>query len=305
MMRPDTISMRRGYACAERGVVLIIVLWLVALMALAAAAFSYSSRTETRLLAGSVERASARALAEAGIYYAVSRVMVPVPDGAQIPIDGGQRTWRFGNGKVVFSVQDASGRVDLNRGDREALLQLLRSTGMDDTQAQTLVDAIEDYRDEDDLPRVNGAEIGAYRAAGLDYGPKNAAFSTVDELQQVLGVSDALYGQLASHLTTVSGTNMVNGEAASADLLRRLMPEVPPEAIDEYVAARRLAAENGQPAPPFPFQSPYLSQRKGLVYHVAAEATLDGGAVAYIEADILAGGRIGSLQMLNWREGRL
>ena len=53
--------------------------------------------------------------------------------------------------------------------------------------------------------RPNGAEEAAYRAAGLPWGPKNAPFETVEELQQVLGMTADIYKRVAPSLTTYSG----------------------------------------------------------------------------------------------------
>jgi general secretion pathway protein K len=47
-----------------------------------------------------------------------------------------------------------------------------------------LVDAILDWRDEDDLHLVNGAEDPDYKAAGLPYGAKDGPFDSLEELQQ-------------------------------------------------------------------------------------------------------------------------
>jgi general secretion pathway protein K len=62
-----------------------------------------------------------------------------------------------------------------------------KSVGFDPDQAESLADAIADFRDADNLKHLRGAEEPEYRAAGLAWGPKNAPFQTVEELQQVLG----------------------------------------------------------------------------------------------------------------------
>ena len=49
----------------QRGMVLVIVLWIVTLLAVMAGGFAYSMRVETRLATSAVEWAQARALAEA------------------------------------------------------------------------------------------------------------------------------------------------------------------------------------------------------------------------------------------------
>ena len=59
--------------------------------------------------------------------------------------------------------------------------------------AAALVDAIVDFRDEDDLHCLQGAEDRDYADAGLPRGAKDAAFEAVEELQQVLGMTREIY----------------------------------------------------------------------------------------------------------------
>jgi general secretion pathway protein K len=81
------------------------------------------------------------------------------------------------------------------------LRRLFTSAGIRDDAASALVDAIGDWRDADDLKRLNGAEADDYRSAGYPYGPRNAAFESVDELGQVLGMNDALLERVRPALT--------------------------------------------------------------------------------------------------------
>ena len=55
------------------------------------------------------------------------------------------------------------------------------------------MDAIADFRDPDDLRRLNGAEDADYQSAGLKHGAKDGPFKAIEELQQVLGVDHDLY----------------------------------------------------------------------------------------------------------------
>jgi hypothetical protein len=78
------------------------------------------------------------------------------------------------------------------------------SVGVDQVKAQALAAAIADFRDADNFRRLGGAEEADYRAAGLAWGPKNAPFDSVDELQQVFGMTTQLYERVAPSLTTYS-----------------------------------------------------------------------------------------------------
>ena len=63
----------------EKGIALVIVLWIVVLLSIMAASFAYSMRTETTLTTFAMERAQARALAEAGIAYAAQKLLIQPP----------------------------------------------------------------------------------------------------------------------------------------------------------------------------------------------------------------------------------
>ncbi|HXH03629.1 MAG TPA: hypothetical protein VNN09_09945 [Candidatus Competibacteraceae bacterium] len=293
-----------GRVTRQRGVVLVLVLWVLVLLSVMAASFSYSMRSELRQAGAVAERAQARALAEAALHYAALHALHPLPD-QYWPVDGTPRRWRYGAGVASIRITDIGGKVDLNNADRNLLRNLLAAAGVPVEAQDSLLDAIEDFRDPDDLPRLKGAEKDAYAAQGRVYGPKNARFESVEELQQVLGMTPELYRRLAGELTVYSGMPGINPAAASTRLLKAVLPEVDPRLIEQYVALRQQAAEQGQPPPAPPFTSPYLSAAQGVVYHIAADVALDSGVAAYAEATVIQGGTPDRLySLLAWRESR-
>jgi len=64
-----------------------------------------------------------------------------------------------------------------------------------------------DWRDQDELERVNGAEEDAYAAAGLVVGPANRPFIMTEELLQVIGMSYDFYRKLEPGITVFSRVN--------------------------------------------------------------------------------------------------
>src|SRR5262249_34953591 len=116
--------------------------------------------------------------------------------------DGTVYTWRFANSKVYVSIKDESTKLDLNQAPVELLVALFQSLGLQQDKAQSVADAIADFRDPDDLMHPRGAEQHQYQAAGLAWGPKNAPFDEVQELHQVFGVTQEIYEQIAPSLTT-------------------------------------------------------------------------------------------------------
>jgi general secretion pathway protein K len=215
---------RRG---SEDGIAIIAVLWVLTLLSIVAAALAFETRSTTHIARNMAENAAARAAADAGIQRAVLDLVAspsaPANTG-RFRADGTVYTWRFANSTVHISVQDEGGKINLNQANEALLAALFDSVGIDPGKAQSLADAIADFRDADNLPRPHGAEEAEYRAAGLLWGPKNAPFQAVEELQQVLGMTPEIYERVTPDLTIYSLGAAVNptkvGERLT-EILRR------------------------------------------------------------------------------------
>lgn len=184
----------------RRGIALVSVLWIVTLLSLMAANFSRTTRTDVNLARNQIENAQAEALADAGVFRAIIGLSALAPELAW-RADGSVYAWSFGEGEIRISVWDEGGKIDLNTTDEAILQNLFVAVGVDSQEASALVDAIVDYRDDNDLRRVNGAEDDDYRRAGLAHGAKDAPFEVLDELRQVLGMTPELYEQVWPALT--------------------------------------------------------------------------------------------------------
>ena len=213
-----------------RGIALVAVLWAVVLLSALAASFVSTARTTTALAHNQIESAQASAIAEAGIYKTIAGLIeqsssrssrsAQADDAAVIAdaagnalpadpalwrVDGTAYRWRYADAELLISIQAEDGKIDLNAAPNDLLKALLVSNGVDEARATALVDAIADFRDANSLPRLNGAEDDAYRAAGLAYGAKDAPFEAVEELEQVLGMTRTLYEKIASALDAELG----------------------------------------------------------------------------------------------------
>lgn len=113
--------------------------------------------------------------------------------------------------------QDVSGLVDVNAAAPELLARLFIGAGAAPEDAVTLADRIADWRDEDSLRRLHGAEAADYVRATLPP-PRNRPFETEGELAFVLGMPPDLIDCLSPYLTTYSGLASVNLAHASPQL---------------------------------------------------------------------------------------
>lgn len=227
---------RRGPARRQRGIALILVLWVVALLVIMAVGVTSDQRTETSLAANQASGAQFRALAEAAINYAVLNLTTaPQLDAPEDPLleslawvpDGAPRPWRFAGEELTVTIVNERSLIDLNQATKDMLTALLAALAIPPEEADPLADAVLDWRDTDDLRLLNGAEDPDYESDGLPYGAKDAPFDTVEELQQVKGFDRALFLQLAPALTVWAGT-------------QRVVPEFAPPLVQAAVEGRSL-----------------------------------------------------------------
>ena len=153
---------------SEEGIALIAVLWALTLLSVIAAGLIVETRSGTRSARNMADNAVARAAADAGIQRAILDLHA-LGRNKKFRADGTVYGWRFADRNVRISVRDESGKVNLNRAPEELLAAVFGSVGVDPGRAQSLADAIADFRDADHFKHLNGAEDADYRAAGLPW----------------------------------------------------------------------------------------------------------------------------------------
>jgi general secretion pathway protein K len=197
----------------------LLVLWLIVLLTALVGAFALAARTEHlqgQVLARGLE---AREAARAGVEYAITRATSDDQRQRWVA-DGGEHQWAFGEAQVVVRIVDEQGKVDLNMAGADLIAALLRTLGSDGREATQVAGAILDWRDADELTQpAGGAEAPAYAEAGRGYGPANTPMESVAEVEQVLGMTPALYARLAPLVTVYSGLAMPAPAFAPAQVL--------------------------------------------------------------------------------------
>lgn len=291
------------YRKRQQGIALVLVLWVVSLLTVIAAAFSSNMRTEANLARNLVDSARARHIAEAGINHAIAQLLAPDTNDSWKSA-GKQYSVSFGDSKVEISILDEAGKLDINTAHPELIDGLLKVLGQSRGERLQLVDAIQDWRDPDDLVRLNGAEKGAYHRAGLGYPPKNSSFEAVEELILVSGMTPGLYQSMAPLLTVHSGHAGIN--PATADpLVLAAVPGIDNTSIEEYLAARNTASpENSSGRQQLSNDRRYLIPGSRETYTIRADSHLPGGAAASIEVSVRLSyrDRYNPYTILRWRE---
>ena len=291
------------------GFALVLVLWVLSLLTIMAASFALDMRRETAIISAIKTNAQAAQLAESGIAIAEVMLLSPDPikrwriDGSIYQIDFAESPEKPG-GSVRIKLISEAGKININKADIKILTALLASSPIEDEQQQTkLVGALLDWRDEDDLIHIDGAEKKEYKAAGLSYGPRNKPFQSVEELQMVLGMDAATLNWLTPLITVYSNQAQVNPQLATKEVLLAL-PDVDANLIQDYITARLESATKGLPAPPSPLgpgQQPQASPQEALT--VISEAVMDDGSSSSISAIIKQSGDVPNkpFKILKWQ----
>jgi general secretion pathway protein K len=300
-------------ACAlrgrERGIAFVLVLWVIAMLSIMLGSFALISRTENLQSRHLFDTTQARYAAEAGLNLAVFELRKTDPMQKWVA-DGRPYRFGYGDADIEVSIQDDSGKIDINAAanNGDLLINLFVTHGVDLDHATALSDAIKDWIDSDDLKQPNGAEAEDYKAAGLTYVPKNAPFDTVSELQQVLGMNYELYRKIEPAITIYSGRSSPNSGLAGPDALQALYPDAPPEVIAQLVAQIQAQPQGGDPSNPIlaPDGTPIMAGGGGLTYSVKSRAKLPNGASTVLDATIRMGGVSSAgrpFVILRWRDG--
>ena len=181
---------------AERGSVLIIVLWVAFGLVSLAIYFANSSSLELRAAdnrVASIEAQQAIAGAARYLSNALANVTEPglPPDpttlrAEAVPV-GEARFWLIGQSldeedteDVTWGLVDEASKLNLNTATASMLQKLPQMT-------VNLAAAIVDWRDADSTPSDNGAEDEIYARLTPAYRCKNAPFESIEELRLVYG----------------------------------------------------------------------------------------------------------------------
>lgn len=262
----------RFVARRNRGVALILVLWFVVLLAVLALGLSKVTRNGA-LLARQLSGATQARYLSAGAIQMVQANLLMAPDEARLLGDGEEFELSFKQGKVLAVLWNESGKIDINRASETLLARFFEVLELPLRQSENLAGAIADWRDEDDLVRLHGAEEEDYFAAGFFEGAGDRPFISIVELRKVLGMDENIYQQIEPYVTVYSQQQGINPEVASMPVLLAISDD-DASAIEHYVVERRRSYLAGLPLPPAPtIAKDFLAGDGSSVYSLSAMAT--------------------------------
>jgi len=286
----------------QRGVALVLVVWVAVILSVIAASFIMERRTEAMIVLNSVSLARAQNAADAGVARAVAEAYRNDPNATDAwKRDGMPHDFAFEGMAVRVEMRDESAKIDVNTASDALLRGLLLSIGLQDDEASRILDAILDWRDADSLKRPNGAEEPEYRAAGLTYKPGNAPFQALEELQLVLGMRPEVYRRIAPLVTVYSRLPGVNPQVASREVLLAI-PGLTSDVVDNYIAQRTDALAQGLPPPPLTQAGAYASGMSPVMNVMATARSEDGVTFAREAVALLRPTPRKPVTYLAWRE---
>ena len=185
----------------EKGTILVLVLWVIALLTMIAGYFSVEARLRGNLGYGSWNLLKSRLEVESLLNLA-SLYLAPIDQDKDVRdpdhflfADGSRYMVRMGGRDLEFTLQDERGKIDLNKVSEDVLEKVLSSllANQAGSQASHISDAVMDWRDNDDDKRSSGAEDAFYQSLSPPYKPSNSRFLLLEQLLLVRGVTPRIF----------------------------------------------------------------------------------------------------------------
>ncbi len=266
----------------QSGIALVVVLWILTILMVMVFSFSVMTRGETYGLLAFKEGVEGKLYAEAGINRGIMEIIYRSVNQNQSVTLTGREPWRLdgtpyviqgGDGGYQVRIMNETGKISLNSltdSSGIVLKNLLINQGVAPENSDIIVDSILDWKDGDDLHRLNGAESDYYMSLPKPYKARDANFETLEELILVRGITpEILYGKdqkkgMISALSIHSTTNQISINAAPKEVLAAL-PGMNAAMVDRLMELRAVTEIQGLEdikeiiGDSYPLMAPYIT----------------------------------------------
>ena len=184
-MKSNRSSESAAASIPRRGVALMAVIWLIAILGIATMTALRVISFDVEVATSKIHGARARHVAEMGIAVASNPVIKRTdPLLRQLNAEAGEG--------FEARIISEGGRFNLNaillKDDKALLRDIFIEWGLELDVAQAVTDALGDWVDADDNEALNGAEFPEYEKLGRINQPFNRPFYDIDEARLVLGM---------------------------------------------------------------------------------------------------------------------
>ena len=332
----------------QKGIALFLVLWVLALLSVIVGEFCFAMRTEVNVTRNFKEQTEAYYIALAGLNRAIGELIrkeVVRQKTAKKPEskmeeneEDSESQWRmnvdiapvsFGQGKFEVKIGNESGKININGANESLLKVMLNAFNIEEQQKSVIIASIMDWRDKNDLHRLNGAEDSYYGSLPEPYECKNGDFDSVEELLMVRGVTpEIFYGGLKDIITVFKAPgkrirfkkgykmipadlNKININAAPKKLLLAL-PSMTDKLAQEIINYRkdsdfRALTEVSSLVGPDVYRaiSQYITLETSPFYTITSVGKVEGSKILQgVKAMIVINkGLKKGYQIVQWRDG--
>ena len=207
--------MKLRFRRSPRGIALIIVMLVIVVLSTLAAGFAFSMKVETRLARNCTFDQDMQWLGRSGVelaryvlglqlsipfegsYDALNQKWAGGPGGTNdLLADISLKDNPLGPGNFSIRIIDLERKVNINYANRDLLQRAFELQGLDTLGTVRLADAIEDWRDPNSDPLIDGAESDYYLSLPAPAKPHLAKDGPIDDLSELLlvrGITPGLY----------------------------------------------------------------------------------------------------------------
>lgn len=271
----------------QKGMALLLVLVIVALLTSVLTDLAYSTLVDIRLTETFRDSTKAYYLAKGGIN--AGRMILQEDknsyDNFDEPWSKGVISYPVGEGSISINITDQGGKLAINElvdGNNPSTVmvdrfyRLLSSLNLDDrANPAELTAALIDWVDTGDTPYdmirtdnlnipVEGAESVYYQSLTQPYPSKNGPLETLQELSLIKGFTPAVI-KIVSPYLAVNGSQEININTASAEVLMALNPQ-----IDLLTAQKIIEYRQQQPIKTIAQLEEFLDQETYSIFKTLA-----------------------------------
>lgn len=313
----------------RRGFALVLTLIVTAILVAVVTEFVRQVYIDTTLRRAYLNAQQASLLADSGVeagkaIITATRQLTQIRGSFSSFYDGWSGTHPIpaDEGKLIVTIEEENAKLDLNSialpsgfhplfGKIAA--RLFENLGLQPARTEPggpLLDALGDWFDENNEPRLEGTESNYYLAQRVPYTARNARFQSVDELNLVRGFTPDVMRRFRPFVTATAGspTPLLININTAPDVVLAALPGMTAQLAKDVIKYRQehepfsSIGELGKAGVPSAVTSALAGAGtvKGTIYRITAKATA-GEAIRTIEA-IVDMNDLNNPKTLYWRE---
>jgi general secretion pathway protein K len=291
--------MTRGRAdapAAERGFVIVAVLWIIMALSALAVIFSLYLSASAQALALNDTALQIEALVSASLELTAYQLTLA---GEKERPSRGSFHFRMDDADVLVTFTSEAARIDLNFAPKEVLTGLFAGLGATRAAATEDADRIVGWRTRP-VPGSTNDEEALYAAAGLNYGPRQSLFTNVNELALVAGLPPALVDRALPFVTVFNGSAGVDATIAAPEVIAAL-PGKPSDnpgggSGERFALSSDASSDASVPA------SDGAMKAKSSSYRIEATINFSNGRRTASEVAIALGDKAEPYRVLSWQD---